>query len=154
MHAKLQVISISILILMVVSPVLHSQYQNGGICYEYNGEAIEDQKNYYSKMFPMPNGQEREVCYETKVKCEGSYIVGIAEWNVYKIPYPLNLTIPWFDWFAISGDMVDYCGNVNDFALLAFYNVKEWSTSCGFFDGSEFSVKITEVDPAKCGIEN
>ena len=154
MKAKLQAVLVSALALMVVSPVLHAQHVQYPSAYCW--EAAEEQKAYYSKIFPTGEGQEREVCYETKVKCEGDWIFGIAEWNVLRYEYPPGheVVIPWFSWRAASGDWVEFCGNTNEWSLQIFANVKEWSTSCEFYDGSKFSAKITEVDPAKCGIED
>jgi len=53
----------------------------------------------------------------------------------------------------MTDDRADVCGS-NDPSLIQFFgNVKQWSTTCEFRDGTVFSVKITEVDPARCGIE-
>ena len=148
MNTKLQTVLVSALALMIVSPVLHAQYPSA-ICWETSKE----QKAYYSKMLPVGEGQEQEICYETKVECEGDWVFGLAEWHVYKIQLGISeIIIPWFSWRAAIGDWVEFCGNTNDWSPQIFVNVKQWSTSCEFYDGSKFSAKITEVDPAKCGI--
>jgi len=149
MNAKFQAVLVSALALLAISPVLQAQYPGAG-CWD----DITEQKTYYSKVFPTGEGQEREICYETKVECTGGHAGGMVEWNVWTIPWGnTELTIPWLRWFAMTDDRVDFCGSNYESLVQVFANLKQWSTSCEFYNGSEFSAKITEVDPARCGIE-